>query len=86
MQANHLNGYLIMPNQILTIPNGSPATTVCEDAELEEVFELVFCEALPPTLITCPGNTILLLRLLFCLMLSTEVLYCCAIVHKDSPD
>ena len=22
MQANHLNGYLIMPNQILTIPNG----------------------------------------------------------------
>ena len=66
--------------------NDSPATTVCEDAELEEVFELVLCEALPPTLITCPGNTILLLRLLFCLMLSTEVLYCCAIVHKDSPD
>lgn len=22
MQANHLNGYLIMPNQTLTIPNG----------------------------------------------------------------
>ena len=36
--------------------NDSPATTVCEDAELEEVFELVFCEALPPTLITCPGE------------------------------
>ena len=38
--------------------NDSPAFTVCVEAEpvLEEAFELELCEALPPTLITCPGT------------------------------
>ena len=56
--------------------NDSPDFTCVEtEPEFEEVFEFELCEALPPTLMTCPGNTMLLSRLLFCLILSTEVLY-----------
>ena len=38
--------------------NDSPDFTLCVETEpeFEEVFEFELCEALPPTLMTCPGN------------------------------
>ena len=75
------------PYLLAMIFNDSPACTVWDDAEpaCGEVFD-VFCASLPPTEITWPGNTKLLSNWLFCLILSTEVLYFWAILHNDSPD
>ena len=38
--------------------NDSPDFTLCVETEpeFEEVFEFELCEALPPTLMTCPGT------------------------------